>query len=157
MRKFLGCFDEKTFAKFAQIFSSFVRPGMVVLLIGELGTGKTTFVKQCATGLGIDPNRVRSPTFSLINVYEGDVKIFHVDLYRLNKDLEVVMEIEEIIERKDSVIFVEWADRLQSFWIGWEIKLMFDFCDAGRTITIESENEQLISQLQERWSEFAQV
>lgn len=157
MREFLGCLDEKMFSEFARMFSSLIKPGMVVLLVGELGTGKTTFVKRCAVNLGLNPDRVRSPTFSLMNVYEGGIKIYHADLYRVENDLEVLMEIEETIERKDGVIFIEWADKLQNFWTGEEIKLILDFCETGRSLTIESQNEQIISQLLERWTKLAKI
>lgn len=157
MRETLGCLDEKMFSEFAQMFSSLIKPGMVVLLVGELGTGKTTFVKRCLVGLGLNPDQVRSPTFSLVNVYKGDIKIYHADLYRVENDLEVVMEIEETIERKDGVIFIEWADKLQNFWTGEEIKLTLDFCKTGRILTIESQNEQFISQLLERWKKLAKI
>lgn len=157
MKETLGCLDEKMFSEFARMFSSLIKPGMVVLLVGELGAGKTTFVKRCAVGLGLNPDQVRSPTFSLINVYEGSIKIYHVDLYRFENDLEVVMEIEETIERKDGVIFIEWADKLQNFWTGEEIKLILDFCKAGRILTIESQDERFISQLLERWSKLAKI
>jgi tRNA threonylcarbamoyladenosine biosynthesis protein TsaE len=51
MKRILGCFEEKTFAKFAEVFASLVKLGMVVLLVGDLGSGKTSFVKHCSSKL----------------------------------------------------------------------------------------------------------
>lgn len=93
-------------------------PGAVVALIGELGSGKTRFVKGLAAGLGFaDASAVTSPTFKLLNVYEGRVKIYHVDAYRIfnRKTLEESYSDLYIDEASDSggVVAVEWADRLR--------------------------------------------
>jgi tRNA threonylcarbamoyladenosine biosynthesis protein TsaE len=125
-----------------------VKLGMVVLLVGDLGSGKTSFVKHCSSKLGLNPAQVRSPTFSLVNVYEGKVKV---------KDVEVLMELEEILERGDGVVFVEWADKIDTFWSGEEIKIAFDFCENGRVVSVESQDERFLSELSKRWSEVAQV
>ncbi len=157
MKRIFGCFEEKTFAKFAEVFAGLVKLGMVVLLVGDLGSGKTSFVKHCSSKLGLNPAQVRSPTFSLVNVYEGKVKVYHIDLYRIDKDVEVLMELEEILERGDGVVFVEWADKIDTFWSGEEIKIAFDFCENGRVVSVESQDERFLSELSKRWSEVAQV
>ncbi len=157
MKRVLGCLEEKLFAKFAEVFASLVEPGNAVLLVGELGSGKTSFVKHCSSKLGLDPAQVRSPTFSIVNVYEGKVRVYHVDLYRIDNDTEVLMELEEILERRDGVVFVEWADKIDTFWSGEEIKIAFDFCENGRIVSVESQDERFLSELSKRWSEVAQV
>ncbi|HBT40128.1 MAG: Uncharacterized protein family UPF0079, ATPase [Thermotoga sp. 50_1627] len=157
MRRVFGCLDRKAFAKFAEVFADLLEPGVVVLLAGELGSGKTSFVKHCASRLGLDPAQVRSPTFSLVNVYEGKIKVYHIDLYRIDTDVELLMELEEILERGDGVVFVEWADRIGSFWTGEEIKITFDFCENGRIVSVEVQNERLLSELSKRWSRVAQI
>ncbi|WP_448517346.1 tRNA (adenosine(37)-N6)-threonylcarbamoyltransferase complex ATPase subunit type 1 TsaE [Pseudothermotoga sp.] len=157
MKKVLVCLEEKLFAKFAEVFASLVESSTVVLLVGELGSGKTSFVKHCSSKLGLDPAQVRSPTFSIVNVYEGKVRVYHVDLYRIDNDTEVLMELEEILERRDGVVFVEWADKIDTFWSGEEIKIAFDFCENGRIVSVESQDERFLSELSKRWSEVAQV
>lgn len=81
------------------------------LLEGDLGVGKTTFVQGYARARGVEPERVKSPTFALLNVYEGWI---HVDAYRLDEeDAFLVEQIQEYLERGFAVL-VEWPERLPS-------------------------------------------
>jgi tRNA threonylcarbamoyladenosine biosynthesis protein TsaE len=82
-----------------------------VLLIGNLGAGKTTLAKGIVSGLGAaEPEVVSSPTFTLIHEYGGG-RVYHVDLYRLDRPEEVAtLGLEEIFE-KDAVVLVEWGER----------------------------------------------
>jgi tRNA threonylcarbamoyladenosine biosynthesis protein TsaE len=94
-------------------FGRALQPGAVVALIGELGAGKTHFVKGVALGLGVsDPARVNSPTFVLVNEYAGRLPIFHLDAYRLrgSGDLNEI-GFDEILE-SGGVVLIEWADRV---------------------------------------------
>jgi len=90
-----------------------LRGGEVVLLHGPLGAGKTAFVQGLARGLDVPPERrVASPTFTLVNEHAGRVPLYHVDLYRLEKERE--MEEIGLAEYFESggVVAVEWAERL---------------------------------------------
>ncbi|HUJ23186.1 MAG TPA: tRNA (adenosine(37)-N6)-threonylcarbamoyltransferase complex ATPase subunit type 1 TsaE [Bryobacteraceae bacterium] len=84
----------------------------VVLLIGELGAGKTTLAKGIVEGLGAArPDEVSSPTFTLIHEYGGRRKVYHVDLYRIDHAREAArLGLDELFER-DAVILIEWGER----------------------------------------------
>ena len=95
-------------------FGRAVQPGQVIALSGDLGAGKTQFVKGVARGLGIS-ERVHSPTFTLVNEYGGGrLKLFHLDLYRLETAQQILSAgIEEYLS-PDGVVVIEWAERLEA-------------------------------------------
>ena len=106
--------------------------GLVVALSGELGAGKTQFVRGVATGLGVT-GRVHSPTFTLVNEYAGGrLKLFHLDLYRLETPGQILSAgIEEYLS-PDGITVIEWAERMADG--GWR---MADW----KTVKIEILNE----------------
>ena len=88
-----------------------LRPETLLLLYGDLGSGKTTFIKGLCEALEVpEDTLVVSPTFSLINIYKGRYPIFHVDLYRLSEEEAFELGLWENLE--EGIIVVEWADRL---------------------------------------------
>jgi len=88
--------------------AAIVRPGDVLVVAGDLGAGKTTFVQGLAEGLGITDGIV-SPTFTLAREYEGRVRLVHVDLYRLDRAQELLdLGLEDLAD--DAVLAVEWGD-----------------------------------------------
>jgi tRNA threonylcarbamoyladenosine biosynthesis protein TsaE len=87
--------------------------GDVLLLSGELGAGKTTFVRGLAQGLGFDPGDVSSPTFTLVHEYRGGrLPLIHVDLYRLERAGLDEIGLDEELARS-GVIVIEWPERLE--------------------------------------------
>lgn len=85
-------------------------PGAIVLLEGELGAGKTAFVRGLAAGLGANPDDVSSPTFTILQQYTGRVVLHHADLYRLGPAEVADIGLEDI--SADGVLAIEWADRM---------------------------------------------
>lgn len=85
--------------------------GTVICLYGDLGAGKTLFVQHLAKGLGIDED-VTSPTFNLMNVYEGRLPLYHFDLYRLEQEYELEdIGFYDYVTDPDGVVVIEWADK----------------------------------------------
>jgi len=87
-------------------------PQRVVLLIGNLGAGKTTLAKGIVSGLGAaPPDEVSSPTFTLIHEYGAGGRVYHVDLYRLDEPREVAsLGLEELFDR-EAIVLIEWGER----------------------------------------------
>jgi len=88
--------------------------GEILLLSGPLGAGKTKFVKGLASGLGIDPEEVTSPSFTLVNPYEARLRLYHIDLYRLDEGASAAhaVDLDELLMDERAVIVIEWAERL---------------------------------------------
>lgn len=91
-----------------------LKPGDMIALSGDLGSGKTTFTKGIGKGLGVkDPRHINSPTFVLIKEYKGNIPLYHLDLYRLDDPKEIEsLAIEEYIYG-DGVAVIEWAEKIK--------------------------------------------
>ncbi len=113
-------------------------PGAVLLLSGDLGAGKTAFVRGLAEGLGIDPGEVTSPTFTLVHEYGGGrLPLVHVDLYRLDSaDLDEIGLDTDVAAR--GVTAVEWAERLSRPIRGATMVAIADAGGDERRIAVES-------------------
>ena len=103
--------QEETAALGRQLADS-LAAGSILLLVGDLGAGKTALVRGLAEGLGVPPDEVSSPTFTLMQEYRGGrVPLIHVDLYRLNDAREIDdLGLEEI--GLNGVLAIEWAEKL---------------------------------------------
>jgi tRNA threonylcarbamoyladenosine biosynthesis protein TsaE len=103
--------EEETQA-IAMTLAASLRAGDVLLLSGNLGAGKTAFVRGLAAGLGCDPDDVSSPTFTLVHEYRGGrLVLYHADLYRLERATTEDLGLEEM-GLADGVLAIEWPDRL---------------------------------------------
>lgn len=117
--------------------------GSIVVLVGEMGVGKTTIVKACAKALGVD-EEITSPTFSIVeqhdcNVSDSTIKrIIHVDTYRIEFENEIYdIGLEEIFAN-DALTFIEWGDRIENMIDGeYYIWNIVESADQSRTISIE--------------------
>ncbi|OGP71198.1 MAG: tRNA (adenosine(37)-N6)-threonylcarbamoyltransferase complex ATPase subunit type 1 TsaE [Deltaproteobacteria bacterium RBG_16_50_11] len=90
-----------------------LRPGDVVALVGELGTGKTHFIKGLASGAGVKKSRyITSPSFTLIHEYQGKIPFYHIDLFRLKTEKEAEgLGLEEYFQG-GGITAIEWADKI---------------------------------------------
>ena len=110
--------------------------GDVLLLYGDLGAGKTAFVRGVARGLGARDEDVSSPTFTLVHEYRGNgLTLYHADLYRLERAATDDLGLEEI-GVKDGVLAIEWPDRLTHELPGATLVRLDVVDDASRRITI---------------------
>jgi tRNA threonylcarbamoyladenosine biosynthesis protein TsaE len=107
--------EEETVALGAALANELPRPS-TVLLIGELGAGKTTLTKGIVSGLGVaEPGEVTSPTFTLVHDYGAGV--YHVDLYRLETEREVAsLGLSDLFEQDNAVVLIEWGERFPSLF-----------------------------------------
>lgn len=114
----------------AEEFISGLKGGEKIVLNGELGAGKTFFIKNAANFLGI--KNVSSPTFALVNEYSGKFKIYHFDFYRINKINELYdIGFDDYLNDDEAVVFIEWGNLfpeiLPNKRIEIEIKILDDF------------------------------
>jgi len=103
--------EEETFRLARKLASGF-KGKEIVLMTGELGAGKTVFAKGIAAGVGVkDTDRVSSPSFTLVNIYEGKHRVYHIDLYRLEREAEILdLGWEDFLG--EGIVLVEWAEKL---------------------------------------------
>lgn len=113
-------------------------PGTTVLLEGDLGAGKTAFVRGLAEGLGLDPAEVSSPTFTIVQEYRGGaVTLQHVDLYRLSPAEVADLALEDLLDGH-TVMAIEWAERLPTAPDGAVVRVRLSHVPGGRQIEVAS-------------------
>ena len=118
--------------------AAMLSPPAVVMLIGDLGSGKTTLAKGIVQALGAaPPEEVLSPTFSLVHEYEGEPKVYHLDLYRLDTVPQLeTLGLEDIWEQR-AIVLIEWGERFDSELPGVRLEVRLDYDgDHGRVIEI---------------------
>jgi tRNA threonylcarbamoyladenosine biosynthesis protein TsaE len=115
-------------------------PPCLVLLEGELGSGKTTLVKGIVAGLGAAPEEeVHSPSFTLVHEYGRDRKVYHVDLYRIEggaRELET-LGLEDLVEQNATVL-IEWGEKLDALGLAPQVRIRLEHLGGDhRRITVE--------------------
>jgi len=125
--------SEEQTLELGRIVGALLKEGDVVALSGELGSGKTHFTKGIAGGLGIPPNVViTSPSFALVNEYQGEVTLYHMDIYRLDGRREFYSAGLEEYLYGNGVAVMEWADRWPEILPDYSIEIRFDIVDDNR-------------------------
>jgi len=136
---FHTCGEAETEAMAATVFRDVLgQSAGTILLYGDLGAGKTAFVRGLVAATGGDPQDVSSPTFVLMQEYAGDLTVYHVDLYRLRTEevLDFEPQIHDLIDR-GGVVAIEWADRLPAPYAGAVQVRIDDQGDDDRLLTVE--------------------
>ena len=143
--------SEKQTKIISEKLSNYLANGDIVYLFGNIGSGKTTFVKYLINNLQKknkeNIQEIPSPTFNILNEYKvKNLKIFHYDLYRL-KSIKELENIGHIKHHKDKLIFVEWPELLEKNVLNSTI-LNFEYEDnfSKRSLTITSRNKKLIDE-----------
>ena len=133
--------------KIAKEFALTLKGGDILLLHGNLGAGKTTFMQGIAEGLGITQSII-SPTFIIMREYEVRMKdegsrinmLYHLDLYRINSDSDLVtLGLEEIFQDKNAIVAIEWPERLGSYLPKKRIEINMKYISENERV-IEIEN-----------------
>ncbi len=117
----------------AQNFESEKFPNMIICLDGELGSGKTVFTKGIANALGIDET-ITSPTFTIIKEYNGELPLYHMDVYRLDGNTEG-LDIEEYFT-KGGVVVIEWAETIKNILPEERLDVKIKVLDENRRLLI---------------------
>lgn len=136
--------DLKQTKDLATAFANAIKPPMIVLLKGDLGAGKTTFVKEVVRALGCE-DLVTSPTFTLLNTYNAKFPVYHFDMYRLSSAEEAMgVGFEEYFDKRtlDGVCFVEWPENVDGLItkVDYEISITKNGVD-GRIVVIEEKSD----------------
>lgn len=129
--------SEQETAAAARALAAELRAGDVLLLSGNLGAGKTAFVRGLAAGLGLNPDEVSSPTFTLVHEYRGGrLTLYHVDLYRLDRAASDDLGLDEL-GVGNGVLAIEWPDRLTHALEGARLVRIEIVDDTTRRIAID--------------------
>ena len=125
--------NEMETIEIAQNFESEKFPNMIICLNGELGSGKTMFTKGIANALGIN-EVITSPTFTIIKEYDGELPLYHMDVYRLDGNVDGI-GLEEYYT-KGGVVVIEWADTIKDYLPKERLDIKFVVVDENKRVLI---------------------
>ena len=134
MKKILSESVSKT-EKIAASLAKSLKGTEIIALYGDLGAGKTSFTKGLTKALGVNPDEVHSPTFTLLNEYNGKYKIYHFDMYRINS-LEELYSLGFFDLIENGIIITEWSENIDKFLPESAIKIHIEYG--------QNENERLL-------------
>ena len=150
MEKFLV--DSAATEALGRLLGRHLKDGDVLCLSGDLGAGKTLLSRGVATSLGVDPDAVTSPTFAIMNVYEGrELEVRHFDLYRLNRPEELEDIGFEEYAGGDGVTLIEWAELFREQLPEEYLQVVLRHEGAGRRAVLEVHGpryEQLLEEVE---------
>lgn len=134
-----------------ELLGSVLESGDFVALVGELGSGKTWFTKGLAAGLGISPETViTSPSFALMNEYQGRLPLFHMDAYRLEELSAFLAAGLEEYFHEEGVVAMEWAERWPEILPATRVTVRITFRDeVSRLVVLSGSNARSITILEE--------
>lgn len=141
MEEFISHSESETLT-FGEEFAKTIKPGTLLALFGDLGSGKTTFTKGLAKGLGIT-KRITSPTFVLMRDYDlpqmDNAQLHHLDLYRLGSSSDLkALNLNELVNQEKNIYVIEWAEKANKEELEKAIKLSFEIVSENtRKITIK--------------------
>jgi len=134
MNRSVNLYSEKDTIKLAEEIAPTLKKGDIIALFGELGTGKTFFTKQLCSFLGVKEN-VSSPSYVLMNEYSGKFPIYHIDLYRLESEEEVLeLGIHEFLDQ--GLTIIEWPELIKNILPERTSNISFSFEDGFRKVEI---------------------
>lgn len=136
--------NEMETIEIAQNFESEKFPNMIICLDGQLGSGKTIFTKGIANALGIKES-ITSPTFNIIKEYEGELPLFHMDVYRLDGDISSV-GVDEYFT-KGGVVVIEWASSIKNYLPKERLDIKFKMIDENTRVLIMEPHGQQYEEL----------
>ena len=160
----VACRDEAAVARFAECLAAALPPRVMIALEGDLGAGKTTFVKKLAAAVGIPPTDVTSPTFTLVHLYdvphlEGErrpQRLAHMDAYRLSGVDEVSAIGWEELVAEDGWLLVEWPERIAAALPPERIRLQIEITgESSRTLHFNATTRPLKAALNAAQAAFA--
>jgi tRNA threonylcarbamoyladenosine biosynthesis protein TsaE len=142
--------DLEATSAFGRRLGALLFPGAVIALVGELGAGKTHLTRAIAEGLGVRDGRiVTSPTFVLLQEYQGRVPIWHFDAYRLQGESEFIeLGAQELFDT-GGVSIIEWADRVSSYLPQEHLRITLTICsETAREAALEAQGERYVAVLE---------
>lgn len=121
-------YNEEETGKLAKLFAKEIESGDIIILNGELGAGKTFFVKHAASVWGI--NNVSSPSFAIVNSYKGNFIVYHFDFYRIKNPAELFdIGLNDYLNDTEAVIFIEWGNLFPEILSQPRIEIKIDTLD----------------------------
>lgn len=135
--------DENATIQLGKIIADQIENGVIIALIGDLGSGKTTISKSIIKSLTNEEN-IPSPTFNIVNEYSLNGKlIYHFDFYRLEDENELYgIGFDDYLAQKNSIILIEWADKFESLLPKNYIKLNFEKLENSRNVKITANGKK---------------